>query len=148
MVTTIDDIKLNMFTEEHKIQYLHGIYRKQDRLCSIAFNSELDESFSFKLISDSTYNENWYQIEGEQPTDSVVFWITDSTIYKKDTIKIGWEHNHPHGSKKYIRYVKETSKGLDKFIVVSEKIAKIYFKKMILASSSEKSFQEGSDTLF
>ena len=88
MVTTIDDIKLNMFTEEHKIQYLHGIYRKQDRLCSIAFNSELDESFSFKLISDSTYNENWYQIEGEQPTDSVVFWITDSTIYKKDTIKI------------------------------------------------------------
>ena len=47
---------------------------------------------------------------------------------KKDTIKIGWEHNHPHGSKKYIRYVKETSKGLDKFIVVSEKIAKIYSK--------------------
>ena len=43
-------------------------------------------------------------------------------------LKIGWEHNHPHNNKKYIRYVKETSKGLDKFIVVSDKIAKIYSK--------------------
>ena len=49
---------------------------------------------------------------------------------KKEIIKIGWEHNHPHGNRKYIRYVKETSKNLDKFIVVSEKIAKIYSDKL------------------
>lgn len=46
----------------------------------------------------------------------------------KNILKIGWEHNHPHNDKKYMRYVKETSKGLDKFIVVSDKIAKIYKK--------------------
>ena len=49
---------------------------------------------------------------------------------KEDILKIGWEHNHPHGNKKYMRYVKETSKGLNKFIVVSEKIAKIYSKML------------------
>ena len=46
----------------------------------------------------------------------------------KNILKVGWEHNHPHNNKKYMRYVKDTSKGLDKFVVVSEKIAKIYSK--------------------
>lgn len=88
MVTTIDDIKLNMFTEEFKIQYLHDIYRKTDRQCAIAFNTELDSEFKIQLLMDSTYNENWFLIEGSQPTDSVVFWITDTAIFKKDTIKM------------------------------------------------------------
>lgn len=88
MVTTIDDIMLNMFKEEHKVQYLRANYRKTDRQCAIAFNSELDDNFSIQLISDSAYAEDWYLFEGNQHADSVVFWITDSTLFKKDTVEI------------------------------------------------------------
>ena len=53
-----------------------------------------------------------------------------SKYAKKKSLKIGWEHNHHHNNKKYIRTIVETSKGLDKFIVVSEKLAEYYSKKL------------------
>lgn len=88
MVTTIDDISLNLFQEESHIQYLHDVYRPNKRQMAIAFNDVLDSAFSMKPIIDTTYSERWCVIEGKQPTDSVVFWLTDSTLYKHDTLKM------------------------------------------------------------
>jgi len=88
MVTTIDDIQLNMFTEYYKIQYLKNTYRHIDRQCAISFNMETDSAFSLHLLMDSVYADNWYLLEQKQPTDSVVFWITDTALFKKDTIKM------------------------------------------------------------
>ena len=53
-----------------------------------------------------------------------------SRYAKKKSLKIGWEHNHHHNNKKYIKTIIETSKGLDKFVVVSEKLAEYYSKKL------------------
>lgn len=88
MVTTIDDISLNLFKEESHIQYLHDVYRHSKRQFAIAFNDLIDSAFSLTPIVDTTYSDNWCLFEGEQPTDSVVFWITDSTLYKHDTLNI------------------------------------------------------------
>lgn len=46
----------------------------------------------------------------------------------KESLKIGWEHNHHHNNKTYIKSIVDTSYGLDKFIVVSEKLACFYSK--------------------
>ena len=88
MVTTIDDISLNLFKEESHIQYLHDVYRHGKRQLAVAFNDLIDSAFSLTPIIDTVYSENWCLFEGEQPTDSVVFWITDSTLYKHDTLKM------------------------------------------------------------
>lgn len=51
-----------------------------------------------------------------------------SKYANKNSLKIGWEHNHHHNSKKYIKSIIDTSSGLDKFIVVSEKLSDYYSK--------------------
>ncbi len=86
MVTTIDDVKLNLFAEEYHIQYLHDVYRPNKRLLSVAFNDVVDSSFSIAPVTDSAYNPDWLLIESTMPTDSVVLWIKDSNLYKHDTL--------------------------------------------------------------
>lgn len=86
MVTTIDNVRLNMFTEEYHTQYFHGAYRPSQRCFSLAFNDMLDSAFSMNPIIDTIFSENWCITEGVFPTDSVVFWVTDSNLYKHDTL--------------------------------------------------------------
>ena len=49
---------------------------------------------------------------------------------KEKTIKIGWEHNHPHGNNKYSNNIIKSSKNLDYFVLVS-KALKDYYRKSI-----------------
>lgn len=51
-----------------------------------------------------------------------------SKFAPKSTLKIGWEHSHHHNNSDYINTIIETSKGLDKFVVVSDKLARFYSK--------------------
>lgn len=44
----------------------------------------------------------------------------------KNSLKIGWEHNHHNNNKRYIETIKKSSKDLDYFVVVSEKLANFY----------------------
>ena len=88
MVTTLDDISLNLFTEENHIQYLHDVYRPNNRMIAVAFNDIVDSTFSIKPITDSVFDTKWSIIENKLPTDSVLIWITDSALYKQDTLKM------------------------------------------------------------
>ena len=49
---------------------------------------------------------------------------------KKEIFKIGWEHNHPHGSDFYQKKMIKSVQKLDAFIVVSPEIKKIYETKV------------------
>lgn len=88
MVTTIDDISLNLFKEESHIQHMHDVYRHSQRQMAVAFNDVIDSAFSLTPIIDTICSENWCLFEGEQISDSVVFWLTDSILYKRDTLKM------------------------------------------------------------
>lgn len=48
----------------------------------------------------------------------------------KTSFKIGWEHNHHHNNKKYIKVIKKSVEELDVFVVVSQKLAKFYQDKV------------------
>lgn len=45
---------------------------------------------------------------------------------KKGTIRIGWEHNHPHGNNKYSNNIIKSSKNLDHFVLVSKALEEYY----------------------
>lgn len=88
MVTTLDNLRLSLFTEESHIQYLHDVYRPNRRLLAVAFNDMIDSAFSIKPVIDTAYSSDWCIFESPTPTDSVVLWITDSVLYKRDTLRM------------------------------------------------------------
>ena len=45
---------------------------------------------------------------------------------KENTLKIGWEHNHPHGNTKYSNNIIKSSKNLDHFVLVSKALKDYY----------------------
>ncbi len=49
---------------------------------------------------------------------------------KKETIKIGWEHNHPHGNQKYAKKIIKSVQNLDAFVVVSPDLKEFYESKI------------------
>ncbi len=46
--------------------------------------------------------------------------------YGHDTIKIAWEHNHPHGNQKYLNKIVKSVQNIDAFVLVSRGILKLY----------------------
>lgn len=49
---------------------------------------------------------------------------------KKETYKIGWEHNHPHGNQKYAKKIIKSVQNLDAFVVVSPELKQLYESKV------------------
>lgn len=49
---------------------------------------------------------------------------------KKETLKIGWEHNHYHGNMKYAQNIIMANKNLDYLVLVSDSLRKFYKKNM------------------
>ena len=48
----------------------------------------------------------------------------------KDSIKIGWEHNHHNNNQKYIRKVTNSAKNLDYLVLVSKELTQFYIQKL------------------
>ena len=49
---------------------------------------------------------------------------------KKNILKIGWEHNHHHGNKKYIKKIIKSVQNLDYFVLVSHDLESFYKDKV------------------
>lgn len=49
---------------------------------------------------------------------------------RKDSIKIGWEHNHHNNNQKYIRKVTKSAQSLDYFVLVSKELTEFYKEKL------------------
>ena len=79
-------VDMYTFTETDKKQYLKDYSRKDRKLLKLVFNNPLkNDSLKIKL---KYFNiENWYQLERNRGGDSISLWITDSVIYKTDTLK-------------------------------------------------------------
>lgn len=49
---------------------------------------------------------------------------------KKDTLKIGWEHNHHHNNSKYAFKVVKSARKLDYFVLVSKELRDYYAERL------------------
>ena len=49
---------------------------------------------------------------------------------KKETFKIGWEHNHHHGNMKYAKKIIKSCKELDSLVLVSNSLEEFYSNRM------------------
>lgn len=81
-----DDVTLRYFKENKKRQYLVKNERKEPYVFSLYFNTALKELPQIKPL-----NFDWegkYLLQKNNTMDSLTYWITDSVVWKTDTLKM------------------------------------------------------------
>lgn len=80
-----NNIHIRMFEEENPLQYLTGYKRPRREKLEFEFNAKRTDSLKIDFIGFEE-NPNWFLAEINPTKDTLAFWITDSTIYKRDTL--------------------------------------------------------------
>jgi hypothetical protein len=80
-------IELFYFKEDVRKQYLNSFSRPKENLFNFIF--ELPESDSLKLkLLNAEVSSKWWQKDVLRPNDTIDFWITDTALIHKDTLKM------------------------------------------------------------
>lgn len=87
---------LYSFPNGNKKQYLVKKERKNSNQLVFNFNAPLD-TFRISLLN-QTESRPWYLKEESRERDSIDLWITDSLLYKKDTIPVVLVYSVPDSS--------------------------------------------------
>jgi hypothetical protein len=80
-----NNIHIRMFDEENPLQYLTGYKRPRREKLEFEFNAKRTDSLMIDFIGFEE-DPDWFIAEINSRKDSLSFWITDSTIYKRDTL--------------------------------------------------------------
>jgi len=91
-----DDIIMFLFKEMADVQYLSKNERPTDRQLILRFNSNSGLPPTLHLLEEDSTNESssdWFIPEYSNDKKNITYWITDSLIYKQDTIWV--ETNYP-----------------------------------------------------
>jgi hypothetical protein len=83
-----DNIILRLFKEEFDLQYLSKTERSDSSKFVITFNSKAETLPAVYLIDEEAEKAEWYVMEQSPDRKILTYWISDSLIYQKDTIKI------------------------------------------------------------
>jgi len=85
MTTEPSNIHIRMFDEENPLQYLTTYKRDRREQIYFEFNSKRTDSLTIDFI-DVDENPDWFLLKKNRTNDTLSYWITDSTIYKRDTL--------------------------------------------------------------
>ncbi len=80
-----NNIHMRMFDEENPLQYLTGYKRPRREKLEFEFNARRTDSMMIDFVGFEE-NTDWFMAEINSRKDTLSFWITDSTIYKRDTL--------------------------------------------------------------
>ncbi|MDD3787763.1 MAG: Ig-like domain-containing protein [Petrimonas sp.] len=82
-----DDLLLRSFLSDFQRQYLQKHERPQQHKLSFFFAAPTSPP-TFRLLSPDRTDNKWFVKESNPSNDSITLWITDSTVYKKDSLLI------------------------------------------------------------
>ncbi|WP_282037122.1 Ig-like domain-containing protein [Saccharicrinis aurantiacus] len=86
LVYSPNDVRMFLFTEDNGNQYMLGNERKTKNTMSFFFNNPAEE---FKITPiDTVVGPDWAIYEPSVNNDTVLVWVADSNLYKKDTLKV------------------------------------------------------------
>jgi len=86
-----DDINLFLFKEKAEKQFLSKFERPMDRQLIFRFNSTEGLPPKLFLVDNDSVNEasgDWFIPEYSDDKLNITYWLTDSLIYKQDTIQV------------------------------------------------------------
>ena len=83
------DLLLKSFVEESACrQLMDRPKRLSNKHFQLTFACTIDSMPRLSLLNDTVARADWYRMEPMQRPDSLVYWITDSLVYKQDTVRI------------------------------------------------------------
>lgn len=82
-----DDILLRLFKEDFQRQYMLRPERTQANLFSLKFNAPVDTLPQLTLLNASA-SADWYYTQLLDGKTTISYWITDSTVWKSDTLQV------------------------------------------------------------
>ena len=86
-----DDILMFLFKESSDKQYLSKTERPTDRQLILRFGSKAESPPTINLFRDDSaenFSDDWFIPEFSVDKKDITYWIADSLIYKRDTIKV------------------------------------------------------------
>ena len=75
---------LRYFMEDIFEQYMEEGERESRNKCLFLFNESVEDTFNVRLLDHDV--ENWNLFEYNRKADSIVMWITDTTLMKNDSL--------------------------------------------------------------
>ncbi len=81
-----NNLFIRLFPEEPTQLYMTNSERKQRELLYFTFSIPGRNDFEIELL-DTVMNAPWYLAEQSAGRDTVMLWLTDSSVYKKDTLR-------------------------------------------------------------
>lgn len=87
-----NDIELFLFKEEFKRQYMLRPERLQENKFTVRFNSPIDSLPLLRPINFDPKSEDWIFVQHAEENKSIHYWITDSVIFKQDTLSMSVEY--------------------------------------------------------
>ncbi|MGI6519731.1 MAG: Ig-like domain-containing protein [Fermentimonas sp.] len=82
-----DDLLLRTFLSDFQRRYLQKHERPEERKLELFFASPTDVP-TFFLMNPKVEKDDWYVMERSKGNDTITLWITDSLIYKQDSLQM------------------------------------------------------------
>ncbi len=82
-----DDLLLRTFLSDFQRRYLQKHERPEERKLELFFASPTDVP-TFVLMNPKVEKDDWYVMERSKDNDTITLWITDSLIYKQDSLQM------------------------------------------------------------
>lgn len=89
-----NDVLLSLFNEEFHSLYLKKSERQADNKLLALFSTTLPQMPTTRVLEPKTYNDDWHCLETREAQDSLVYWLTDSTLIKADTLRLEMTYLH------------------------------------------------------
>ena len=83
-----NDLLLSLFNEDYRSLYFKKSERQGDNKLFVLFSAKQPEMPTTRVLEPRTYIDDWYKLETREAQDSLIYWITDSTMIKADTIRL------------------------------------------------------------
>lgn len=113
----VNEYVLRLFTEYREVQYLTNNTRETKHKIEVTFNKPIKDSIVFSMV-DTVPEKQWYIKEINQTQDSIIYWLTDSSIYNRERLMFALNYQREDSSLVYqwnvdtlnMRYVEEKLK--------------------------------------
>lgn len=83
-----DNIELRLFKEKFERQYMVKPERPDEKYFTLRFNTQLDTVPVPVPINFSPEDSTWYFVQQTEGGAAVNYWLSDSTVWKQDTLQI------------------------------------------------------------
>lgn len=85
---TPDDVVMRLFKEKFERQYILKPERNAENLFTLRFNASLDTIPAPVPLNFEPEQSEWFIAQPAEAGKAVHFWLTDSTVWKRDTLAI------------------------------------------------------------